>query len=51
MSQVVQQEALSRLLVEKGIFTKQEFLQMARVMDKEMKRKGGKEIIERVEDG
>jgi beta-N-acetylglucosaminidase len=26
MSQVVQQEALNRLLVEKGIFTKKEFL-------------------------
>jgi hypothetical protein len=25
MSQVVQQEALTRLLVEKGIFTKEEF--------------------------
>jgi hypothetical protein len=28
MSQVVQQEALTRLLVEKGIFTKEEFLEM-----------------------
>ena len=27
MSQVVQQEALTRLLVEKGIFTKREFLE------------------------
>lgn len=30
MSQVVQQEALTRLLVEKGIFTKGEFLEMVR---------------------
>jgi hypothetical protein len=28
MSQVVQQEALTRLLIEKGIFTKEEFLEM-----------------------
>jgi len=29
MSQVVQQEALTRLLVEKGIFTNEEFLDVA----------------------
>jgi hypothetical protein len=29
MSQVIQQEALTRLLVEKGIFRKDEFLEMA----------------------
>ena len=39
MSQVVQQEALTRLLVEKGIFTKEEFLRMVEVVDKEMKTK------------
>jgi uncharacterized protein YqgQ len=38
MSQVVQQEALTRLLVEKGIFTKEEFLAMIKVVDKEMRR-------------
>ena len=38
MSQVVQQEALTRLLVEKGIFTKEEFLEMVKVVDREMKR-------------
>ena len=38
MSQVVQQEALTRLLVEKGIFTKEDFLEMVRVVNKEMKR-------------
>jgi hypothetical protein len=37
MSQVVQQEALTRLLVEKGIFTKMEFLEMVKVVDREMK--------------
>ncbi len=37
MSQVVQQEALTRLLVEKGIFTKEEFLEMAKVINLEMK--------------
>jgi hypothetical protein len=36
MSQVVEQEALTRLLVEKG-FTKEEFLKMGRVADKEMR--------------
>ena len=37
MSQVVQQEALTRLLVEKGIFTKEEFLEMVKVINLEMK--------------
>jgi hypothetical protein len=43
MSQVVQQEALTRLLVEKGIFTEEEFLGMVKVVDGEMKvrKKGG----------
>jgi hypothetical protein len=40
MSQVVQQEALTRLLVEKGIFTKGEFLEMVKVVNQETKRKG-----------
>jgi uncharacterized protein YqgQ len=39
MSQVVQQEALTRLLVEKGIFTKEEFLNVVRMVDRERKRK------------
>jgi uncharacterized protein YqgQ len=39
MSQVVQQEALTRLLVEKGIFTKEEFLEMVKVVNQEMGRK------------
>jgi hypothetical protein len=32
MSQVIQQEALTRVLVEKGILTKEEFLEMVRVV-------------------
>jgi hypothetical protein len=36
MSQVVQQEALTRLLVEKGIFTKEEFLEMVKVVNLEI---------------
>ena len=40
MSQVVAQEALTRLLVEKGIFTKEEFMEMVRVVDQQMKREG-----------
>jgi hypothetical protein len=43
MSQVVQQEALTRLLIEKGIFTKEEFMDMVRVVHREMKRKRGRE--------
>ena len=39
MSQVVAQEALTRLLVEKGIFTKEEFLEMVNAVDREMNRK------------
>jgi uncharacterized protein YqgQ len=39
MSQVVQQEALTRLLIERGIFTKEEFLEMVRVVNREMKKK------------
>jgi len=39
MSQAVQQEALTRLLVEKGIFTQEELLEMVNVVDKEMKKR------------
>jgi hypothetical protein len=39
MSQVVKQEALTRLLVEKGIFTKEEFLDTVKQVNKEMKSK------------
>jgi hypothetical protein len=39
MSQVVQQETLTRLLVEKEVFTKEEFLEMVKVVDREMKSK------------
>jgi uncharacterized protein YqgQ len=38
MSQVVQQEALARLLIEKGVFTKKEFLEMVKVVNQEMKK-------------
>lgn len=38
MSQVVQQEAPTRLLNEKGIFIKEEFSEMVKVIDREMKR-------------
>jgi hypothetical protein len=38
MSQVVQQEALTRLLLEKGVITKEGFLEMVRTVDREMKR-------------
>jgi uncharacterized protein YqgQ len=38
MSQIVSQEALIRLLIEKGIFTKEEFLEMVRIVDRERKK-------------
>ncbi|HMK76603.1 MAG TPA: hypothetical protein VK568_10550 [Thermodesulfobacteriota bacterium] len=37
MSQVVQQEAHTTLLVDKGIFTKEEFLKMVEVVNQGMK--------------
>ena len=39
MSQVISQEALTRLLVEKGVFTKEEFLEMVRLLDRDRKKK------------
>ena len=39
ISQVVQQEALTRLLVERGIFTEEEFSEMARAVDQKMKKR------------
>ena len=41
MSQVVQQEALTRLLVEKGIFTKKELLEMVKVVEREKAQQNG----------
>jgi len=38
MSQVVQQEAITRLLVEKGIIPKEKFLEMVKVVNLETKR-------------
>jgi hypothetical protein len=37
MSQAVQQEALIRLLVKKGIFSREEFSEMVKVVNKEAK--------------
>jgi hypothetical protein len=39
MSQVVSQDALIRLFIAKGLFTKEEFLDMVKVLDQERKRK------------
>jgi hypothetical protein len=39
MSQVVQQEALTQLLMKKGLFSKGGFLEIVRVADREMNRK------------
>jgi hypothetical protein len=36
MSQVVSQEATIRLLVEKGVFSKEEFLEMVKVVNLEI---------------
>ena len=38
MSQVIHQETLTRFLVEKGIFTKEDFGEMVKVVNLEMKR-------------
>jgi len=38
MSQVFQQEALTRLLIERGIFTKEELLAMVGIVEREMKK-------------
>jgi hypothetical protein len=39
MFQVISQEAPIRLLMEKGIFTKEEFYGMVKAVDQEMQRK------------
>ena len=39
MKQVIAQEVLTRLFVEKGIFAEEEFLEMVRVVDRKMKEK------------
>ena len=39
MSQMVSQDALIRLLIAKGLFTKEEFLDMVKKIDQEMKLK------------
>ena len=38
MSQVVHAEALTRLLVGKGVISKEEFTEMVKMVDREMKR-------------
>ena len=40
MSQVVSQDALIRLLIAKGLFTKEEFMEMVKQVDQERRRKG-----------
>ena len=37
MSRVVSQEGVIRLLIEKGIFSREEFLKMVHVVDREMR--------------
>ena len=44
MSQVVSQEAVIRLLVEKGIFSREEFLGMVKTVNLEMEKKRGRNI-------
>ena len=44
MSQVVQQEALTRLLIEKGIFTMEEFLGMVKTVNLKVKKNRGRNI-------
>jgi len=40
MSQIVSSEAVIRLLIEKGVFTKEEFLEMVNVVDSEIGKNG-----------
>jgi len=47
MSQVVQLEALTRLLVQNGILTNEEFLERAGTVDREMKKIGKTEMNKR----
>jgi hypothetical protein len=47
MSQIVQQEAPTRLLVEKGIITQEEFLEMVKVVDREMNQNRNKKKLRR----
>ena len=44
ISQMVQQEALAKLLVENGVFTKEEFLEMVKAVDRELKKKQQKNL-------
>ena len=44
ISQMVQQEALAKLLVENEVFTKEEFLEMVEVVDRELKKKQQKNL-------
>jgi len=42
MSQAIQQEALTRLLVDKGVFTKEQFLEMVREVNDDVTKEGFK---------
>ena len=44
-SQMVSQDALIRLLIEKGIFSKDEFLEIVKAVDREMKRWKGNNLM------
>jgi len=41
---MVQQEALAKLLVENGVFTKEEFLEMVKLVNRELKKKQQKNL-------
>jgi len=45
LSQVVSQEAIIRLLVKKGIFTKEEFLEVVEVVDRGDEDKEDRDIV------
>jgi hypothetical protein len=42
ISRIAHQEALTRLLVKKGVFTKEEFLEKVRAVDQGMKKENGR---------
>jgi len=45
ISQLAQREALTRLLIEKGVFTREEFLEMVKVVNGEMNEEKKKEEL------
>ena len=50
LSQIARQEAPTKLLIENGIFTKEEFLDMVKVVNAEVKKEGSRNARQRCND-